>query len=111
MNDVYATIKNDIGADIVRLAITQANLLGVSVSESLNDSTEFTNKLVDDLAAAVGTEGFDRAWLAATDALALKLTSESIKQADELDGRFADFLSGILRIAANALTSYLVDEA
>lgn len=94
-----------VGEDLVNLAIAQAQEIGIEVTDDLREASQYASEVAAELSAAVGSEGFDRALLAARDSVALKVTSQAITRADALDARFLTFVQSLVGLASRALAT------
>lgn len=94
-----------VGEDLVALAIQNAEELGIEVTEDLQAASQYASTVAAELAAAVGTDGFDRALVAARDSVVLNVTSSAITRADAVDQRFLTFVQGLIGLASRALAT------
>lgn len=94
---------NDIGQDFLNLLSEHANALGVALNEDLEGAAEFAEQRALHLQNIVSEPGFREAVLAERDAIALRVTSDAIVAADEVDQRFLAFVGDAIGFAAKAL--------
>ena len=94
-----------VGEDLVNLAVENARELGIELTDDLRAASAEASVIAAELGAAVGTNGFDRAMVAARDAMVLSVTSAAITRADAVDARFVTFVQSLLGLASRALAT------
>ena len=92
-----------LGEDFLALVTTQAQEIGVELTDDLQGAAQFASERAAHLATIVDEPGFSEALEAERDAVALRVTSAAIDRADALDARFQAFIGSVLQFASRAL--------
>lgn len=92
-----------LGEDFLALVTTQAQEIGVELTDDLQGAAQFASERAAHLSTIVGEPGFSEALTAERDAVALRVTSAAIDRADALDQRFQAFIAQVLQFGARAL--------
>ncbi len=95
--------KSLLGCDVIDNIATEAEAIGVSLKDCLQDAAIYAAERVEVLSAAMSEPGFELALKAERDNIALKVAISAVERADEIDARILAVTRSSLVLAARGL--------